>query len=113
LCLSLLDQNITLVRQSESWKFYFDQGLIVILGETSVQHTYQKLSIIRSVITSMKPFGTTTILLVVANPVDLFTSFIHGISGLPESRVIGSGSWLDSIRVSSILAEKAKVSSEC
>ncbi|KAJ5619343.1 hypothetical protein N7510_003327 [Penicillium lagena] len=78
-------------------------------GETSVQHTYQKLSIIRSVISSMKPFGTNTILLVVANPVDLFTSFIHDIAGLPETRVIGSGTWLDAIRVSSILAEKAKM----
>lgn len=85
---------------------------MVILGETSVQHTYQKLSIVRSVINSMKPFGTNTILLVVANPVDLFTSFIRDISGLPETRVIGSGTWLDSIRVSSILAEKAKVSSK-
>lgn len=85
---------------------------MVILGETSVQHTYQKLSIVRSVISSMKPFGTNTILLIVANPVDLFTSFIRDISGLPETRVIGSGTWLDSIRVSSILAEKAKVSSK-
>ena len=85
---------------------------MTILGETSVQHTYQKLSIIRSVISSMKPFGESTILLVVASPVDLFTSFIQDISDLPETRVIGSGTWLDSIRLSNLLAEEANVSSK-
>lgn len=85
---------------------------MVIIGETSVQHTYQKLSIIQSVINSMKPFGSNTILVVVANPIDLFTSFIRDISGLPATRLIGSGTWLDSIRVSNVLAEKAEVSAK-
>lgn len=82
----------------------------MVIGETSVQHTFQKLSIIQSVINSIKPFGSNTILLVVANPIDLFTSVIRDYSGLPATRVIGSGTWLDSIRMSNILAEKAGVS---
>jgi L-lactate dehydrogenase len=60
----------------------------------------------------MKPFGPNTILLVVAHPVDLFTSFVYDISGLPATRVIGSGTWLDSIRMSNLLAEKAEVSAK-
>lgn len=112
LCLSLLDQSITQVGKNDIWKCYLDQDLMVIIGETSVQHTYQKLSIIQSVINSMKPFGSNTILVVVANPIDLFTSFIRDISGLPATRLIGSGTWLDSIRISNLLAEKAGVSAK-
>ncbi|KAF7712742.1 Uncharacterized protein PECH_003745 [Penicillium ucsense] len=77
-------------------------------GETNMQHTFRKLSTIRSVIGSMKPFGKETILVVVANPVDIFTSFVYKLSGLPAIRVMGSGTWLDSIRMSNVLAEKTK-----
>ncbi|EPS26142.1 hypothetical protein PDE_01078 [Penicillium oxalicum 114-2] len=75
-------------------------------GETNVQHTFRKLSTFRSIISSMKPFGPNTILIVVANPVDIFTSFVYKLSGLPATRVIGSGTWLDSIRMSNVLAER-------
>ena len=57
----------------------------------------------------MKPFKKDTILLLVANPVDVLTSFAQEISGLPKSQVIGSGTFLDSIRLRGLLAEKASV----
>ena len=78
-------------------------------GETSVQHMYQKIAIIKSLMKAMRPFRSDTILLVVANPVDLLTSFVHELSGLPTSQVLGSGTFLDSVRIRGLLAEKTEV----
>lgn len=83
------------------------------LGETTVQHTYKKISIVRSIVEEMKPFRSDTILLVVANPVDLLTFFAYELSGLPASQVLGSGTFLDSFRVRNLLAQKIKVRSIC
>lgn len=57
----------------------------------------------------MKPFRQDTILLLVANPVDVLTCFAQEISGLPKEQVIGSGTFLDSIRLRGLLAEHAEV----
>ncbi|OKP08049.1 L-lactate dehydrogenase A [Penicillium subrubescens] len=78
-------------------------------GETSTQHIYQKVSIIRSIINEMRPFRSDTILLIVANPVDLLTSLAHELSDLPASQVLGSGTFLDSVRIRNLLAEKTGV----
>ncbi|OQD79312.1 hypothetical protein PENANT_c054G01741 [Penicillium antarcticum] len=78
-------------------------------GETSVQHMWQKIAIIESINNAMKPFESGTILLIVANPVDLLTSFAQEHSGLPASQVLGSGTFLDSVRLRGILADKAGV----
>lgn len=58
----------------------------------------------------MKPFRRDTILLVVANPVDLLTSIAKDIAGLPASQVIGSGTFLDTYRLRGMLATRAFVS---
>ncbi|CAG8039322.1 unnamed protein product [Penicillium nalgiovense] len=79
-------------------------------GETSIQHMYRKIAIIESINNAMKPFGSGTILLIVANPVDLLTSFAQEHSGLPASLVLGSGTFLDSVRLRGLLADKAGVS---
>ena len=50
-----------------------------------------------------------TILLLVANPVDILTYFARKMSGLPESQVLGTGTSLDSARLRGVLAEKAEV----
>ncbi|KAJ5166056.1 lactate dehydrogenase/glycoside hydrolase [Penicillium capsulatum] len=78
-------------------------------GETSVEYIYQKASIIRSIIGEMKPFKSDTILLVVANPVDLLTCLAYELSGLPASQVIGSGTFLDSLRVQNLLAQEIEI----
>ncbi|CEO60966.1 hypothetical protein PMG11_05398 [Penicillium brasilianum] len=79
------------------------------IGETSTQHIYQKVSIIRSIINEMKPFRSDSILLVVANPVDLLTSLAYKLSDLPASQVLGSGTFLDSVRIRNLLAETTGV----
>lgn len=80
-------------------------------GETTIQHMYQKVAIIQSITNAMKPFRSDTILLIVAHPVDLITSFAQEHSGLPASQVLGSGTFLDSVRLRGMLADKAGVCS--
>jgi L-lactate dehydrogenase len=46
------------------------------------------------------------VLLVVTNPVDVMTWHALRITGLPPERVIGSGTWLDTLRVRSGLAQE-------
>ncbi|KAF2178627.1 LDH C-terminal domain-like protein [Zopfia rhizophila CBS 207.26] len=57
----------------------------------------------------MSPISPHTILLLVANPVDILTYFAQKMSGLPESQVLGTGTSLDSARLRGILAQKADV----
>lgn len=75
-----------------------------------MQHIYQKVSTIRSIVNEMKPFAPNTILLLVASPVDLLTSIAHKLSGLPQSQVLGSGTFLESARIRYLLGEKLRVS---
>lgn len=49
------------------------------------------------------------VVLLVANPVDVLTFFARRMSGLPEGRVLGTGTSLDSARLRGVLAEKADV----
>ncbi|KAL5355920.1 lactate dehydrogenase/glycoside hydrolase [Aspergillus floccosus] len=80
------------------------------MGETSMQHRYRHIAILRGVLEAMRPFKRDAILLVVANPVDLLTSIAHEISGLPSSQVLGSGTFLDSVRLRGLLSEATGVS---
>lgn len=57
----------------------------------------------------MKPLRKDTIVLVVANPVDVLTYFAQKLSGLPREQVFGSGTVLDSARLRGILARKYQV----
>jgi L-lactate dehydrogenase len=57
----------------------------------------------------MSPISPHTILLLVANPVDILTYFARQLSGLPESQVLGTGTSLDSARLRGILADEAQV----
>lgn len=57
----------------------------------------------------MKPISQHTILILVANPVDILTHFARKLSGLPEAQVLGTGTSLDSARLRGILAQETKV----
>ncbi|KAM0083432.1 hypothetical protein ACKRZS_004357 [Fusarium odoratissimum] len=80
-----------------------------MIGQTTIDYTSRNMSIVREVIEKMKPFRSDTILLVVSNPVDLLTSLAHEISGLPTSQVLGSGTFLDSVRLRGLMAMRAGI----
>ena len=78
-------------------------------GETRVDLIDRNYSILKSVIEGMKPIRQDAILLLVANPVDVLTYFAQKLSGLPRKQVLGSGTFLDSMRLRVSLAEVVKV----
>lgn len=78
-------------------------------GETSIQHMHRNASAIRNVVKAMTPFRSDAIVLVVSNPVDLLTSIAQELAGLPKFQVFGSGTFLESVRIRGLLAEKAGV----
>lgn len=57
----------------------------------------------------MQPIARTSVVLMVANPVDVLTHFARKLSGLPESQVLGTGTSLDSARLRGELARRAQV----
>jgi L-lactate dehydrogenase len=70
---------------------------------------HRNIAVIRSAVNAMTPFRSDAIVLVVSNPVDILTTVAQEISGLPPSQVFGSGTFLDSVRLRGLLAEKAGV----
>ncbi|KAF5263469.1 hypothetical protein FOXYS1_5792 [Fusarium oxysporum] len=81
-----------------------------LLGQTTIDYTSRNTSMIREVMEAMKPFRADTVLLIVANPVDLLTSLAKEMSGLPSSQVIGTGTALDTYRLRGMVASRALVS---
>ena len=72
-------------------------------GETRLDLVNKNVGIFRSIIPQIRQAGFEGILLIVSNPVDILTYAAIKLSGLPESRVIGSGTVLDSARLQEAL----------
>ncbi|RKP25874.1 lactate dehydrogenase B [Syncephalis pseudoplumigaleata] len=66
--------------------------------------------VLKSIIDGMQPIRKDAILMLVSNPVDVLAFLAHKISGLPHSQVIGSGTFLDSMRLRGILAHQLGMS---
>ena len=80
-------------------------------GETRLDHVKKNVSIFGKIIPEFKKRDFNGILLVVANPVDILTYTAVKLSGLPENRVFGSGTVLDTARLKYILGEHLGVDS--
>ncbi|KAK5128092.1 hypothetical protein LTR85_005209 [Meristemomyces frigidus] len=78
-------------------------------GESRTDLVGRNQAILQSAIGDMKPFKDTTILLLIANPVDILTYFALQYSGLPAHQVLGTGTFLDSARLRGALALRAGV----
>ncbi|KAG9231115.1 lactate dehydrogenase/glycoside hydrolase [Amylocarpus encephaloides] len=78
-------------------------------GDTRLDLIDRNFKVLKSILQSLQPIRSDAILLIVANPVDILTHFAQGLSGLPKGQVLGSGTLLDSIRLTRILASKLKV----
>jgi len=66
-------------------------------------------AVLTSVINGMKPINPQAILIIVTNPVDTLALHAQKISGLPTHQVFGSGTFLDTQRMHTLLAKKLHV----
>ena len=74
-------------------------------GETRLDLVNKNVAIFKTIIPQIRDSGFGGILLIVSNPVDVLTYTALKLSGLPESRVIGSGTVLDSARLKYMLGQ--------
>lgn len=79
-------------------------------GDTRLDLIDRNFKVLKSVLDGMQPIRSDAILLLVANPVDVLTAMAQRMSGLPRNQVLGSGTLLDSVRLTRVLAHKLKVS---
>lgn len=80
-------------------------------GETRLDLVNKNINIFKSIIPEIAKRNYKGILLIVANPVDILTYTAVKLSGLPENRVIGSGTVLDTARLKYALGEHLEVDS--
>lgn len=80
-------------------------------GEIRLDLVKNNVAIFKKIIPEISKRNFGGILLIVANPVDILTYAAVKISGLPESRVFGSGTVLDTARLKYILGEHLGVDS--
>jgi L-lactate dehydrogenase len=78
-------------------------------GESRLSLVDRNIVIFQKLIPDLVQQSPDAIFLIVSNPVDIMTLVAYNISGLPRSRVLGSGTTLDSGRFRSYLAEEFKV----
>ena len=95
-----------------------DAGIVIITAganqkpnETRLDLVNKNVAIFKQIIPEIAKRSFEGILLVVANPVDILTHVAQKLSGLPENRVIGSGTVLDTARLKYRLGEHLSVDS--
>lgn len=80
-------------------------------GETRLDLVHKNVGIYCSILPEIRKLNYQGILLVVSNPVDILTYTALKLSGLPENRVLGSGTTLDTARLKYQLGEHLGVDS--
>ena len=80
-------------------------------GETRLDLVKKNVAIFKSIIPEIAKRDFQGVLLIVANPVDILTYTAAKLSCLPENRVFGSGTVLDTARLKYLLGEHLSVDS--
>ena len=95
-----------------------DAGIVIVTAganqkpdETRLDLVHKNVGIFKSIIPEIASRDFKGILLIVANPVDILTAVAQKFSGLPENRVIGSGTVLDTGRLKTRLSDHLGVDS--
>ncbi|MDF2880574.1 MAG: ldh [Clostridiaceae bacterium] len=78
-------------------------------GETRLDIINKNLGIFKSIVPEVVKYSPNGILLVVSNPVDVLTYITYKLSGFPASRVIGSGTVLDTSRFRYMLGKHFEI----
>lgn len=117
-----IGHGISFARPMKIWAGVYedvaDAALVIITaganqkpGETRLDLVHKNINILKSIMPEVTKHNQTGIILMVANPVDILTYAALKISGLPENRVIGSGTVLDTARLKYEMGELLEVDS--
>lgn len=80
-------------------------ALPYITGQTRLDMIEKAAGIMKSIVPAIMESGFSGIFVVITNPVDVMSYYVQKLSGLPASKVIGTGTALDSARLKYHLAD--------
>ena len=87
-------------------------GLAQKPGQSRLELAVANARIMKDITEKVMASGFDGIFVVASNPVDLMTYVVAEVSGMPKSKVIGSGTVLDTARLRQLIAEYLEVSSK-
>ncbi len=87
-------------------------GLAQKPGQSRLDLAVANAKIMKEITENVMKNGFKGIFVVASNPVDLMTYVVAEVSGMPKSRVIGSGTVLDTARLRYLIADYLEVSSK-
>ena len=79
-------------------------------GQTRLELAQTNVDITKQIIPEITKYAPNANYIIVSNPVDILTYTFHKYSDLPENRIIGSGTILDTARLRARLSEYYKIS---
>ena len=82
------------------------------VGESRLDLINDNVKTLEEVVSSMKPYYNRGAILMVANPVDILTYKCSELMGLPDGRVFGTGTVLDSSRLIRVVADYIGLNTE-
>ncbi len=80
------------------------------VGETRLDLVRKNYEVFKSIISEINKTNFKGIYLIATNPLDVMTKITQKLSGFPTSKVIGSGTILDTARLRFLISEKLKIS---
>lgn len=88
-------------------------GVAQVPGENRMDLLRRNADLMEEIIPQITEYNRDAILIIVTNPVDVMTQLAGKLSGFPSSRVIGSGTVLDSARLRYLLSQHLHVEPRC
>ena len=87
-------------------------GLAQKPGQSRLELAVANTKIMKEITQNVMKNGFKGVFIVASNPVDLMSYVVADVSGMPKSKVIGSGTVLDTARLRYLIADYLKVSSK-
>lgn len=101
-----------------TYKDAVDSNIVIITagagrkpGQTRIDLCQTNINIMRKIVPEIAKYATDAVFVVVSNPVDVLTYATMKLSGFPASRVIGSGTVLDSSRLRTSISDILNINS--
>lgn len=74
-------------------------------GQSRLELAQTNVNVMKDIAQKITKYAPNAIYIIVSNPVDVMTYAFHKFSGVPENRIIGSGTTLDTARLRSRIGE--------
>ena len=103
ICTAITDFTVTFAADSDI--VILTSGIARKPGQTRLELAQTNVNITKQIIPEITKYAPLATYIIVSNPVDILTYTFCKLSGIPESRIIGSGTILDTARLRARLSE--------